>query len=404
MPPSHGGVSFGVDEESSMILDSLAEFVEREVEPLEDELGDVLTNPRKGLEPSGRRKPELIEAVEEIRQKSAESGFYAMNLPEEVGGSGVSNVTWYRAKKLVAREAGQLAEFALAGPEGPKPLLALAEGDQVERYLEPAVRGEKSTAFALTEPGVGSDAPNMDTHADRDGDEWVLNGQKQWITNAPYADFAQVFARTTPQEQTGRFGGITCFLVEADEFEVGSLNNAVGMEGLQAELHFDDVRLPDDRVLGTVDGAFYQAMDFLGLGRMELGALAVGRAEDLLDRCEEYAGDREAFGRPIGEFQQVSSKIARGHANLYAADAAGLRCAHELDEGGPAIEETSGFKWFATNALWEIADDAVQIHGSTGVSEDAPFMDHLHVARILRIVEGTDEIQLNTIARQRGIL
>jgi acyl-CoA dehydrogenase len=326
-----------------------------------------------------------------------------MNLPEDAGGSGVSNVTWYRAKRLVAREGGGLAEYALAGPEGPKPLLLQAEGDQVERYLEPAVRGEQSTAFALTEPGVGSDAPNMDTTASKEGDEWVIDGHKQWITNAPYADFAQVFARTTPKAEAGRYGGITCFLVEPGEYEVGSLNNAVGLEGMQAELRFDGVRVPEDRVLGPVDGAFYEAMDFLGLGRMELGATAVGRSEYLLDRAEEYAGDREAFGRPIGKFQQISSKIARGRARTAAADALGLRCAWELDDGA-AIESTSAFKWFATNVFFDVADDAVGVHGSTGVSEDAPFVENLQFARVLRIVEGTDEIQLNTVARQRGIL
>jgi acyl-CoA dehydrogenase len=400
---ARGGVSFDTDEEAGLILDSLAEFLEREVAPVEDDLGEVLTNPRKGLDEDGRRTPELVGAVEEIRRKSGEAGFYAMNLPEDAGGSGVSNVTWYRAKRLVAREGGGLAEYALAGPEGPKPLLLQAEGDQVERYLEPAVRGEQSTAFALTEPGVGSDAPNMDTTASKEGDEWVIDGHKQWITNAPYADFAQVFARTTPKAEAGRYGGITCFLVEPGEYEVGSLNNAVGLEGMQAELRFDGVRVPEDRVLGPVDGAFYEAMDFLGLGRMELGATAVGRSEYLLDRAEEYAGDREAFGRPIGKFQQISSKIARGRARTAAADALGLRCAWELDDGA-AIESTSAFKWFATNVFFDVADDAVGVHGSTGVSEDAPFVENLQFARVLRIVEGTDEIQLNTVARQRGIL
>ena len=402
----HGGVSFAVDEETRLVLDSLASFVEEEVHPREAALGETWSNPRLRHEDDGRLVPEVLEAIDEVRRASAEAGFYAMNLPEPGadGDDGVSNVAWYRAKRAVAEHGRGLAEFVLAGPEGPKPLLAEAEGDQVERYLEPALRAEKSTAFALTEPGVGSDAPDMDTTAERDGDHWVVDGRKQWITNGPYADFVQVFARTTPREEAGRYGGITCFLVEADEYEVARLNNAVGLEGLQAELVFDGVRVPDDRVLGAVDGAFYTAMEFLGLGRLELGATAVGFARHLLDRGEEYAGDREAFGRAIGEFQQVSSKLAAGRARVQAADAQGLRAAWELDEGGPAIEETSAFKWFATNALWDVADDVVQVHGAGGVAEENEFMDHLELARILRIVEGTDEIQLNTIASQRGLL
>ncbi len=400
--PPGPGVSFAVDEETRLILDSLDDFVEREVEPLEDRLGETYTNPRLRHEPDGRLVDEVIEAIQAVRTRSADAGFYAMNLPEEAGGDAVSNVTWYRAKKHMASKGTGLTEHVLAGPEGPKPLLAQAEGEQVERYLEPAVRAEKSTAFAQTEPGVGSDSPAMATTADRDGDEWVLDGRKQWITNAPYADFIQVFARTTPQDEVGRYGGITCFIVEADEYELGSMNNAVGMEGMQAEVILDDVRVPDDRVLGTEDGAFYDAMDFLSLGRLELGAQAVGYAEHLIDRGVEYANDREAFGRPIGKFQQVSAKLAEGRARTYAADAAGLRCAWQMDQGEPAIEESSIFKWFATDTLWGVADDTVQVHGANGVSEDNPYMDHLQIARILRIVEGTDEIQLNTIAKQMG--
>ena len=237
-------VSFGTDQETRLILDSLAEFVEREVEPIEADLGEMLTNPRLGHEPDGRLTEEVLDAIREVREKSAEAGFYAMNLPEMAGGEGVSTVTWYRANRAIAAMDSDLAGEVLAGPEGPKPLLAQAEGDQREEYLDPVVRAEKSTAFAQTEPSVGSDSPNMRTTAEKEGDEWVLSGEKQWITNAPYADFVQVFARTTPQAEAGRYGGITCFLVESEEYEVGALNNAVGSVGRQAEIRFEDSTFP----------------------------------------------------------------------------------------------------------------------------------------------------------------
>ena len=400
---SSAGVSFDSDQETRLILDSLTEFVEREVEPIEADLGETYTNPRLRHESDGRLVDEVLDAIGEVRTKSAEAGFYAMNLPEDAGGDGVSTVTWYRANRHVAGMGTGLSGEVLAGPEGPKPLLAQATGEQREKYLLPVVRAEKSTAFAQTEPSVGSDSPNMTTTAEKEGDEWVLNGQKQWITNAPYADFVQVFARTTPQEEAGRYGGITCFLVERDEYEVGSLNNAVGSVGRQAEIRFDDVSLPESRVLGEPDSAFYDAMGFLSLGRIELGAQAVGASGHLLDKCVEYAREREAFGRSIGKFQQISAMIARGRAKQYAADAAGLRCAWRVDEGEDAIEDASILKWFATDTFWEIADNAVQVHGSSGLAEDNPFMNHLQTARTLRIVEGTDEIQLNTIAKQMGV-
>ncbi|MDS0478630.1 acyl-CoA dehydrogenase family protein [Natrinema sp. 1APR25-10V2] len=398
-----GGVSFDTDEETELILDSIDEFIEREVEPIVEDLGDTYTNPRKGHHENGRWTDELLEAREEIRRKSAEAGFYAMNLPEDAGGDGISPVTWYRAKKHLATHGGGLERYVLAGPEGPKPLLLQAEGDQREKYLEPTVRGEKSTAFGQTEPGVGSDSPNMETTAEKDGDEWIINGRKQWITNAPYADFVQLFARTTPQEEVGRYGGITCFIVERDEYEIGSYNNAVGAEGSQAEIILDGVRVPEDRVLGEVDEAFYAAMEFLSLGRLELGAEAVGYSEYLLSEAGEYVTEREAFGRSIGNFQQVSAKLAEGRAKTYAADAAGLKLAWKMAQDERTIMDSSVLKWFATNVLWEVADAAVQVNGANGLAEESPYMDLVHQARILRIVEGTDEIQLNTIAKSMGI-
>ncbi|MFC6768255.1 acyl-CoA dehydrogenase family protein [Natrinema soli] len=398
-----GGVSFDTDEETELILDSIDEFVEREVEPIVEDLGDTYTNPRKGHHENGRVTDDVLEARDEIRRRSAEAGFYAMNLPEDAGGDGISPVTWYRAKKRLASHGGGLERYVLAGPEGPKPLLLQAEGDQREEYLDPVVRGEKSTAFGQTEPGVGSDSPNMETTAEKDGDEWLINGRKQWITNAPYADFIQLFARTTPQEEVGRYGGITCFIVERDEYEIGSYNNAVGAEGSQAEVILDGVRVPEDRVLGAVDEAFYAAMEFLSLGRLELGAEAIGYSEYLLSEAGEYVTEREAFGEPIGNFQQVSAKLAKGRAKTYAADAAGLKLAWKMAQDERTIMDSSVLKWFATNVLWEVADAAVQVHGANGLAEENPYMDLVHQARILRIVEGTDEIQLNTIAKSMGI-
>jgi acyl-CoA dehydrogenase len=244
----------------------------------------------------------------------------------------------------------------------------------------------------------------MSTTAERNGDSWVINGTKQWITNAPYADFVQVFARTSPVSDGKRHHGITCFIIEADEYELGRINNVVGREGMLGEIILADVEVPDSRILGEVDTAFYAAMDFLSLGRLEIGAESVGYSEFLLEAATDYATDREAFGQSIGEFQQVSSKIARGRAKIYAAKQAGIRCAKLLDADEDVIEDTSCFKWFTTNAFWEIADATVQIHGANGLAEANPFVDLLHTARIFRIVEGTDEIQLNTIAKQRGLL
>jgi len=387
----------------SLVLDGFEDFLDAEVTPISDRLDETVTNPRKGREEDGRPTPEVVEAVEEVRRKSADAGYYAMNLPEDAGGGGVDYETWYEAKKLAARHESPLAGRALAGPEGPKPLLLQADDEQFEEYVRPVVEAEKSTAFAQTEPGAGSDSPSMSTSAEKDGDEWVIQGRKQWITNAPFADFVQVFARTSPIEESGRYDGVTCFIVERDEYELTGINNAMGLGGWQGELVFDGVRVPESRVLGEVGGGFRAAMEFLSLGRLELGAEAVGTMDRLLDAGFEYASDREAFGRSIGDFQQVSAALSRGRARAYAADAAGVRCAEKMDAGERAVEDTSIFKWFATNALWETADSVLQVHGATGLAEGGEFANALERARVLRVVEGTDEIQLNTIAKENGL-
>lgn len=398
-------MKFGPDEETRLILNSIDTFIEQEVEPRESGLESDINNPRLGRRPNGKPTTEIIEAIQEIRKASAEAGFYAMTFPEEVGGMDVPEVTWYHAKRHVASKGRGLAEHMLKGPEGPNPLLLNAEGKQVDQYLKPVVNGEKSTAFAQTEPDAGSDSPAMRTSAEKVGDQWVINGRKQWITNAAFADFALVLARTTPIEEVDqRHMGITCFIVEADEFEIGAINNAVGLEGWQAEIILDDVTVGDERILGPVDGAFRDAMAFLTMGRLELGAEAIGYSQHLLDLSREQAIEHEAFGQAIGQYQQISNMYSKGKAKTYAADAAGVKTAWKLDQGDDVTEEVSSFHWFATNTFWEIADNAVQIHGADGLSEENPFIDHLHLARVLRIVEGTDEIQLNTIAKQNGLL
>jgi acyl-CoA dehydrogenase len=394
------GVSFATDQETRLILDSLDEFVEREVEPMEAELGETYENPRLRHEPDGRLVPEVLEAIREVRRKSAEAGFYAMNLPEDVGGEGVSAVTWYRAKRHVASKGTGLASHVLAGPEGPKPLLLQAEGEQVERYLEPAIRAEKSTAFAQTEPGVGSDSPNMATTAEKDGDDWVLNGTKQWITNAPYADFVQLFARTTPQEEAGRYGGITCFIVERDEYEIGSYNNAVGAVGSQAEIVLDGVRVPEDRVLGEVDGGFQAAMNWIGGGRINIAASAVGNAQYLLDLAVDYAKNRETFGKPISERQGISFQLAELATKIVQVRWLYRYAAWKIDNDQRARKEESMAKWQGALLNNMAADIAMQIHGGAGFMKDQPIERQYRSARVLRIFEGTDEIQKRTIARE----
>lgn len=382
LAPGYWNMAFSLSDEQRAVRAAVREFGESEVRPVAKEYNREKRYPEK------------------LRQQAAEYDFVAPHIPEEYGGAGMDAISTLIVTEELWRADPGVGGSIAAADFGTGMILEYGDEWMKEEWLPRITGGETPIATAISEPAHGSNVAGMETRAERDGDEWVIDGTKQWITNGPYADFVQVFARTTPQEEVGRYGGITCFLVEADEYRVSSLNNAVGLEGMQAELVFDGVRVPEDRVLGQVDGAFYQAMDFLSLGRLELGAEAIGYAEHMLELGAEYAGDREAFGRPIGKFQGVSSKLAAGRAKTYAADSAGLRCAWKMDQGESVIEDASILKYYGTNVFWDVVDDVVQIHGGNGLSEDNPFMRHLHLARILRIVEGTDEIQLNTIAKE----
>ncbi|MBZ6495228.1 acyl-CoA dehydrogenase family protein [Natrinema longum] len=396
-------MDFSEPSEAVQISKALDDFIEQEVAPLENEYEQFLgaDYEKHIVDDEHRQVPEYRNIVEKIREKSVEAGFYGMTMPEEVGGGDVDILTRAIVGEHMSNRPPGFHSAIFGGAGGPTPILLSCDERQREEYLEPLMDGEITTCFALTEPGHGSDAHHMDTRAEKDGDEWVINGQKVYITNGPYADFAMVFARTSGED--GDLEGITCFLVDDDTpgFEVGKIHRAMGMTpGTHAELHFDDCRVGEDQVLGEVDQGFQAAMSWIGGGRINIAAGAVGTAQFLLDLSVEYARDRETFGKPIGHRQGVSFQLAELATDIEQVRQLYRYAAWKMDEGERARKEESMAKLRGAKLANDAADVAMQVHGGAGFMKDLPIERNYRAARVFRIFEGTDEIQKRTIARE----
>ncbi|MDZ7730528.1 MAG: acyl-CoA dehydrogenase family protein [Natrialbaceae archaeon] len=387
----------------SRFTTAVEDFIEQEVAPLEQKHDQFLGEDyeRHIVDENHRQVDEYREIVETIRKKSVEAGFYGMSMPEEAGGGGVDILTRGIVGEKVANRPPGFTGAIFGGAGGPTPILMECDEEQRERYLEPVMAGEKTTCFALTEPAHGSDPHYMDTRAEKDGDEWVINGNKYWITNAPYADFAMVFARTSGED--GDLNGITCFLVDADTpgYSVEKIHRTMGLTpGGQCELKFDDVRVGEDQILGEVDTGFATAMSWIGGGRINIAATSVGRAQFLLDMAVEYARDRETFGKPIGHRQGISFQLADLATEIEQVRHLYRYAAWKIDNGDRARKEESMAKLRGSELYNHAADLAMQVHGGAGFMKDLPIERDYRTARVFRIFEGTDEIQRRTIARE----
>ena len=378
-------MNFGLSEEQSMIVSTVRSFVEQEIYPFEAE-----------VEKTGRVRPELAEA---IRDKTLELGFYACNFPESAGGAGLSHVDF----ALVERELGR-GSMALTHYFGrPQNILMACQGEQIERYLLPAVRGEKTDALAMTEPGAGSDIRSMTCTARRQGGDWVLDGTKHFISGAEHADFVIVFVATGEDETPrGPKKRITTFLVDRNTpgFEIRDGYNSVSHHGYpNSILNFDNCRLSDEQVLGEVDGGFAVMNEWLYATRITVAIMSVGRARRCFELGLEYAAERKQFGQPIGRFQGVGFQLADMITEIDAADWLTLAAAWRLDQGLPANREIASAKLYASEMLGRVTDATLQIFGGAGLMDDLPIERFWRDARVERIWDGTSEIQRHIISR-----
>lgn len=371
--------------EQQMLVDSVRRFVDAELVPYEEE-----------VERTDHVRPELIA---QIRDRAIAAGFYAANMPEELGGGGLDHVSL----ALMERELGRTAfalQYIVARPSN---ILRACKGEQIERYLLPTIRGERVECLAMTEPNAGSDLRSMQTRAVRDGDHYVINGTKHFISYADVADYIVLFAASgveeTPRGQRKR---ITAFLIDKDTpgLEVRLGSRAVSHRGFHhCELTFRDCRVGVDQILGEEHHGFDVANEWLGGTRLTVAAQCVGRAQRALEMATEWAATRKQFGQPIGKFQGTSFKLADMATEIAAAELLVLKAAWKADEGTAADEDFAMAKLYATEMLGRVTDHAVQIFGGMGLMEELPLERFWRDARVERIWDGTSEIQRHIISR-----
>jgi len=375
-----------LSEEEREIREWVRTFVRREIMPLEPE---VLARERRNER--GLRAEEL----KALQDKAKESGFFGVHTPEEYGGMGLGAVM----NALVEVELGRsFVQFKFGGDADN--ILYSANDAQKERYLLPTIAGERKSCFAITEPGAGSDARAIRTTARRDGDAWVVSGEKTFITGGDEADFTMVFAVTDPDlHREGRTDeSVTCFLVDRDMGWKSEYIDTMGEWG-PASLVFDDVRVPHENILGEEGKGFALAMQWIGKGRYLLPARALGACERLVEMGMEHARNRVTFGQPIAERQAIQWMVADSATEIEALRWLVLAAAWQVDAGLDSRQSQSMAKLYGGVKANEIVDRVLQMHGGMGYTRELPVERWYRELRLLRIYEGTDEIQRRTLAR-----
>lgn len=377
---------FGLTDEQRMIIDATRAFVENELYPHEAE-----------VEATGVLRQDL---AEEIKAKAMEAGLYAANIPAEFGGAGLDTLTWLLYEKELGKASYALHWNCVARPSN---ILCAGTPSQREKYLEPCLRGEKSDCLAMTEPGAGSDLRGMTATAKRDGDDWVLNGTKHFISHAMEADFTIAFMATGEEDSPrGKRKLITAFFVDHDNsgLTIREGYKNVSHRGYSnAILEFNQCRVPKDAMLGELHKGFDVANSWLGATRLQVGATCLGRAERAFDLAVAYAAERQQFGQPIGKFQGVSFKLADMATEMKAAELLILEAAWKYDQGTCTDADMAMAKLKASEMLAMVSDEAIQIYGGMGLMSDLPLERIWRDARIERIWEGTSEIQRHIISR-----
>jgi acyl-CoA dehydrogenase len=377
-------MDFSISDELRQVGAMVREFVANEVEPYAQQIEDEDRIP------------------DHIIEKAKEVGLMGFSIPEKYGGIGLNMV----GRCVVLEEMGgaQSGFVSFIGAHtgiGSTGIIEMGSEETKNQYLPLMARGEKIGAFALTEPDAGSDATNLKTRAVKNGDKWILNGRKHFITNGPVADLFTVIA-VTDQEKGAR-GGFSAFLVEKDfpGFSVGAIEKKMGLRGSHtSEIIMEDCEVPAKNLLGQEGRGYATALKILSKGRSGLGARCVGACNKLIEMSARYAQQRVQFGQPIASFQAIQWMLADMATETAAARALTYQVAWMVDSGMPVIKESAMVKLFASEVLNRVADQAVQIHGGMGYMKEYPVERFFRDARITKIYEGTNEIQRLIIAGQ----
>ncbi|KIL99036.1 Butyryl-CoA dehydrogenase [Paramagnetospirillum magnetotacticum MS-1] len=368
----------------NQLLDTISRFVRERLVPNEERIAEDDAIP-----------PEIVAEMKEL-------GLFGLSIPEEYGGLGLT----MEEEVLCAFEIGQTSPafrsiFGTNNGIGSQGIIIDGTEEQKRKYLPRLATGELIASFALTEPNAGSDAASLRTTARKDGDHYIVNGTKRFITNAPEASIFTLMARTNPENKGA--GGISAFIVEADSpgLSLGKIDKKMGQKGAHTcDVIFEDVRVPAANIIGGVEGqGFKTAMKVLDRGRLHISATCVGVSERLIRDSVKYAAERVQFGKPIGEFQLVQAMLADSKTEAYAARCMVLDAARKKDQGINVSTEAACCKMFASEAVGRIADRAVQVHGGAGYIADYGIERFYRDVRLFRIYEGTTQIQQLVIAR-----
>ena len=400
-------IDFTIPHETQDICDNLFRFIDQEVLPLEDANQELLGNPVKMFQEDRHYVPELLALRKQVRMESAKAGFYTMFGAEELGGMGLGPLESAHISEALNERYGPgrslIQTVVIPSPftNGLSPVLRALQPELIDHYLPDIASGEKTLCFGLSEPDAGSDVFNLKTTAVKEGDEWVINGTKQWITNAPYADYCMLFAITDKELVEQRKGGITGFFVDTKlpGFDVTSVIPVMGYVGGDTGIiQIENLRVPDSHILGDVHKGLRVAMTGVNTGRIGMSASCVGQARWALRQAVNYANQRKTFGTTIGNHQAVQLMLADCAMDIYAGRNMVLNCAWKLSQGMPALKEISMNKAFNTEMVGRVMDRVIQIHGGMGLTNELKIEEGYRWARLLRIPDGTSEIQRRTIA------
>ena len=376
-------MDFDIPDELQLLARTVREFVETRLQPLE-----------RQIEESDR-------IPDDVMKEMASLGFFGLPFPEEYGGAGAGDLGYCLALEQFGRTSAAFSNLIGAHTSiGSMSIYLGGTDEQKKRYLPDLTAGRKIAAFSLTEPSSGSDAASIQTTATKKGDRWLLNGTKIWVTNGPIADVVVAYAAN--DREKGARGGITAFIVEKrfPGFRVGRIDHKMGLRGsMTGELVFEDCEVPEENVLGgQVGTGFRTALGALDIGRVSLAAGAVGSAQHLLELGIAHAKRRTQFGKPIASNQAIQWMLADSAVEIQAARLIVYDAAWKLDRGMRASREAAMVKVYASEMANRVADRVLQIHGGMGYMKDSPVERAYRDTRILRIYEGTSEVQRMIIA------
>ena len=379
-------MDFNLTAEQKLFQKAIREFCEKELKPIASKID----------------KEEYFPW--DMYKKMGKLGLMGMTVPKKYGGAGIDRICYIIALEEISRFCGSTGITVEAhNTLGAGYLYEAGTEEQRKKYLPRLTSGEAFAALAITEPNAGSDVGGIQTTAVLKGNEWVLNGTKQFITSGDIAEVTIVMAKTDKEKGTK---GISAFLLEKDTpgFKVGQLEDKLGLRGSRtAELIFEDCRIPTENILGEENKGFYSVMDTLDRGRTAVGAMSVGIARGALEDSIKYAKQREQFGKPIGKLQAIQFMISDMATEIDAARLLVYKAAYREDEGKPFGKEAAMAKLFASEIAMRATRNAIQIHGGYGYMRDRPLEKYFRDIKLCQIGEGTSEIQRIVIAKRLGL-